>query len=73
MSSISVGDRVSWQTSQGRTSGRVVEKKTSDFEFAGQHFAATSEDPAFVVESKATGARAAHRGRALRSLRSNDA
>ena len=73
MSSISVGDRVSCQTSQGRTSGRVVEKKTSDFEFAGQHFTATSDDPAFVVESKSTGARAAHKGRALRSLRSNDA
>jgi len=73
MSSISVGDRVSWQTSQGRTSGHVVEKRTSDFQFAGQHFTATSDEPAFIVESKKTGARAAHKGQALRSLRSNDA
>lgn len=72
MRSFSVGDRVSWQTSQGRTSGRVVEKKTKDFEFDGQHFTASTDDPAFVVESKQTGARAAHRGRALHSLRSND-
>ena len=40
---------------------------------AGQHFTATSDEPAFIVESKKTGARAAHKGQALRSLRSNDA
>ena len=40
MSSFSNGDRVSWNTPQGRTRGRVVEKKEKDFEFAGQHFTA---------------------------------
>jgi hypothetical protein len=69
MSELSTGDRVSWNTSQGRTRGRVVEKKTSDFEFAGQHFTATSEDPAFVVESEKTGAKAAHKATALRKLK----
>ena len=69
MSEFRKGDRVSWNTSQGRTRGHVVERKTSDFEFAGQHFTATSDDPAFIVESEKTGAEAAHKGSALRKLK----
>jgi len=69
MSELSTGDRVSWNTSQGRTRGRVVEKETSDFEFAGQHFTASSDEPAFVVESEKTGAKAAHKATALRKLK----
>jgi hypothetical protein len=61
---------VSWNTSQGRTRGRVVERRTSDFEFAGQHFTATSKEPAFIVESEKSGDRAAHKGSALRKLKS---
>lgn len=62
------GDRVSWNTSQGRTRGRIVERRTSDFEFAGQHFTASSDEPAFIVESEKSGDRAAHKGSALRKL-----
>jgi surface antigen len=68
MADFSKGDRVSWATSQGRTQGEVVEKKTSDFEFADQHFRATSDEPAFIVKSEKTGAEAAHKGSALRKL-----
>ena len=32
MAEFSMGDRVSWNTSQGRTHGTVVEKKTKDFD-----------------------------------------
>jgi hypothetical protein len=64
-----VGDRVSWNTSQGRTRGKVVERKTADFEFAGQHFTASTGDPSFLVESEKSGDRAAHRGSALRKLK----
>ncbi|BDZ48290.1 hypothetical protein GCM10025867_05310 [Frondihabitans sucicola] len=66
--SLAVGDRVSWNTSQGRTHGVVKERKTSDFEFDGQSFTASRDEPAFVVESEKTGARAAHKGSALRKL-----
>jgi hypothetical protein len=62
------GDRVSWNTPQGRTQGRIVERRTSDFEFAGQHFTASGDDPAFIVESDKSGDRAAHKGSALRRL-----
>lgn len=62
------GDRVSWNTPQGRTRGKIVERKTSDFEFADQHFTASDDEPAFIVESEKSGDRAAHEGSALRKL-----
>lgn len=67
--SLQQGDRVSWDTSQGRTQGTVVERRTSDFEFAGQKFTASRDEPAFIVESEKTGAKAAHKASALRKLR----
>ena len=67
-STLSIGDRVSWNTSQGRTRGRVVERRTTDFEFDDQKFTASAEEPSFIVESEKTGARAAHKGSALRRL-----
>jgi surface antigen len=61
----SVGDTVTWNTSQGKTTGKVIEKKTKDFQFDGQHFTASEDEPAFVVESEKSGKRAAHKGSAL--------
>lgn len=63
------GDRVSWNTPQGRTQGTIVERKTSDFEFADQNFTASSDEPAFIVESEKSGSKAAHKGSALRKLK----
>lgn len=68
MDDISVGDRVSWNTSQGRTRGVVRERRVRDFTFADQAFTASSADPAFIVESEKSGAKAAHKGSALRKL-----
>jgi hypothetical protein len=45
-----------------------MEKKTSDFEFAGQTFRASTDEPAFIVKSEKTGAEAAHKAGALRKL-----
>lgn len=59
------GDEVSWNTSQGRTHGTVVEKRTSDFRFEGQQFRPTDDDPYYLVESAKTGAQAAHKESAL--------
>ena len=69
MTSFAKGDRVSWNTSQGRTHGHVVEKRVRDFEFAEQQFTASSDDPAYIVESEKTGAKAAHKGSALTKLK----
>jgi surface antigen len=65
-----IGDKVSWDTSQGRTHGRIVDKKTSDFQLAKQKFTASEDEPKFIVESDKTGARAAHAGSALNVLKS---
>ena len=67
---LSKGDRVSWATSQGRTQGTVVDTRVKDFTFDGQKFTASEDEPAFIVRSEKTGAEAAHKGSALRQLKS---
>lgn len=66
---MNVGDRVSWSTPQGRTRGRIVERRTSDFQLAKQQWRASDEEPMVVVESEKTGAKAAHEPSALRVLK----
>ena len=63
---LKVGDGVHWNTSQGETHGKVVERRTSDFQFDNQQFRASDDEPMFIVESEKTGARAAHKADALR-------
>ena len=55
------GSKVSWNTSQGMTSGKAVEKKTTEFTFEGQRFKPTGDDPYWIVESDKTGKKAAHK------------
>ncbi|SEI99128.1 Protein of unknown function [Arthrobacter sp. yr096] len=62
---LSKGTRVEWNTSQGKTHGKIVERKTSDFELDGALHRASEAEPQYVVESEKTGARAAHKGSAL--------
>ncbi|MCW2526875.1 MAG: hypothetical protein JWM76_1735 [Pseudonocardiales bacterium] len=62
---LSKGDKVSWNTSQGKTHGHAVEKKTSEFQFDGQKFNASSEEPYWIVQSDKTDARAAHKESSL--------
>ena len=59
------GDKVAWNTPQGETTGTIVERRTRDFRFEGQQFRASEEEPAFIVESEKTGARAAHKADGL--------
>src|SRR3569623_364308 len=60
------GDRVSWNTSQGTTYGKVVEKLTSDTKIEDHQVRASEDDPQYLVESEKTGARAAHTSGALK-------
>ena len=64
-----VGDRVSWDTPQGRTQGKIVERRTKDFQLAKQKFTASEDEPKYVVESEKTGAHAAHAESALSLLK----
>lgn len=66
MSDYSVGDRVRWHNGEDDTEGIILEQRTENFEFNGQLFAATDDDPTFIVRSENSGHTAAHHGRALR-------
>ncbi|MGJ7038912.1 MULTISPECIES: DUF2945 domain-containing protein [Shinella] len=59
------GDRVTWETSQGKTEGQVVKKQTSDTKIKGHKVKASKADPQIIVESSKSGRRAAHRPQAL--------
>ena len=64
------GDRVSWNTSQGRTTGRVEKKLTSPTHVEGHTVAASSDNPEYLVRSEASGKTAAHKPGALKRLKS---
>ena len=64
---ISTGDKVSWNTSQGTTDGKAVEKRVKEFTFDGQKFKASEDEPYWIVESEKTGAKAAHKESTLDS------
>ena len=60
------GDRVEWNTSQGRTHGGVVRKLTSPTSIKGHDVKASDENPEYLVRSDKTGAEPAHKPGALR-------
>ncbi len=62
---LSTGDQVSWNTSQGRTHGHTVQKRTTPFTHDGQKFNASPDEPYWIVESAKSGARAAHKESSL--------
>ncbi len=59
------GERVRWKTSQGETRGKVVKKLTAPETIKGHHVQASPDNPEFLVESSKTGAKAAHKAKAL--------
>ncbi|HEY0912124.1 MAG TPA: DUF2945 domain-containing protein [Bradyrhizobium sp.] len=59
------GDKVSWQTSQGKTTGTVERKLTRPATVKGHKAEASPEDPQYRVRSDKTGAEAIHKPGAL--------
>jgi len=59
------GDKVTWETSQGKTEGKVVKKQTSDTQIKDHKVKASKDDPQIIVESSKSGKRAAHKPEAL--------
>ena len=55
------GDRVVWNTPQGKTRGTVKKKLTSETEVGGQKVNASEDDPRYLVESEKSGKEAAHK------------
>lgn len=50
--SLAIGDRVYWSTSGGRTHGTIEGRRTPDFQFDGQKFHASDDEPTFIVKSE---------------------
>ena len=63
------GDKVEWNTPQGKTRGRVVKKLTRATHVKGHKVAASAENPEFLVKSDASGKQAAHKPESLKKVR----
>ena len=48
---LKAGDKVSWNTSQGETTGKVVRKQTRPMKIKGHEVKASKENPEYVVKS----------------------
>jgi Hypervirulence associated proteins TUDOR domain len=55
------GDKVEWNTPQGKTRGKVKKKLTSATEVGGQKIKASEDDPRYLVESEKSGKESAHK------------
>jgi hypothetical protein len=64
--SLKKGDKVEWETPQGKTSGTVKKKLTAPTGIKGHHVSASKESPEFLVESEKSGKEAAHKPEALK-------
>ncbi len=63
---LKTGDKVEWETSQGKTSGTVKKKVTKPADIKGHHVAASADNPEYLVESEKSGKEAAHKQTALK-------
>ena len=55
------GDSVEWNTSQGKTEGKVEKKLTEPTEIKSHHVAASKDNPEYLVKSDKSGKEAAHK------------
>ena len=65
MAEFKKGDKVSWNTSQGRTRGTIVRQQTSEMHIKGHKVAASKDDPEYIVRSDKSADLAAHKAEAL--------
>ena len=64
---LKTGDKVEWESSQGKTSGTVKKKLTKPTDIKGHHVAASADNPKYLVESEKSGKEAAHKPAALKN------
>lgn len=65
---LKVGDKVEWETAQGKTVGTIKKKLTAPIEIKGHHVAASKENPEFLVETEESGKEAAHKPASLKKI-----
>jgi hypothetical protein len=68
--SLKRGDKVEWETSQGKTKGTVKKKVTKPMKIEGHAVKASKENPQVLVESDKTGKQAAHKAKSLKKAKS---
>lgn len=66
MAKLRKGDKVRWNTSQGETSGKVVQISTRRTKVGGTELKGSKDEPIYLVKSDKTGQKAGHKARALR-------
>jgi hypothetical protein len=62
------GDKVEWQTAQGKTTGTVEKKQTRQTRIKSHKVAASEDNPQFIVRSAKSGKVAAHKPDALKKI-----
>lgn len=62
---IKKGDKVAWNSAQGKVEGTVEKKLTKPIDIKGHHVAASKENPEYLVKSDKTGSEAAHKPESL--------
>ena len=64
-----VGDKVSWNSTQGTVTGTVRKKLTAPIDIKTHHVAASPDNPQLLVESAGSGKFAAHKPAALTRIK----
>lgn len=62
------GDKVEWETSQGKTTGTIKKKLTAPMKIKGHKVAASEDNPEYLIESEKSGAQSAHKPEALKKV-----
>lgn len=65
------GDKVEWETPQGKTSGVIKKKLSKPMMIKGHKVAASKENPEYLVESAKSKAEAAHKSESLTKVKSD--
>ena len=63
------GDKVSWNSKQGKVIGTVKKKLTASINIKTHHVAASLDNPQLLVESATSGKLAAHKPVALKRVK----
>lgn len=66
--SLKKGDRVQWNTANGKTEGTIERKLTQPTDIKGHHVAASKDNPEYLVKSDKSGKVAAHKPEALKKM-----
>ncbi|MBY4895402.1 DUF2945 domain-containing protein [Cupriavidus sp. AU9028] len=69
MATLSKGDKVKWNTSQGSTEGTVTRKVTGTARAGGHVAKASPDEPQYEVKSARSGKSAIHKEEALKKVR----